>query len=90
VLYREYAVNVHGIQEGERVEQSDGRISVTIHDVAALAGVSHATVSRVLNDSSSVRDRTRTRVKDAIQSLNYHPDPDAQALGRRRSAPNQA
>lgn len=49
-------------------------------DVAALAGVSYQTVSRVVNDSPSVADGTRERVLAAIAELNYHPNGAARAL----------
>jgi len=44
-----------------------------IFDVARLAGVSHQTVSRVLNRSPSVRAATRERVERAIAQLRYSP-----------------
>ncbi|MGK9146043.1 LacI family DNA-binding transcriptional regulator [Plantibacter flavus] len=40
-------------------------------DVAKLAGVSHVTVSRVLNNRDLVRPETRQRVEDAIAQLGY-------------------
>lgn len=46
----------------------------TIQDVAKMAGVSVATVSRVLNNSSSVTEETRHHVQEAIQKLNYQPN----------------
>ena len=45
-----------------------------IHKVAKEAGVSVATVSRVLNESPSVSDKTRTKVKSVIEQLNYEPN----------------
>jgi DNA-binding LacI/PurR family transcriptional regulator len=54
----------------------------TIHDVAARAGVSRQTVSRVLNHTSYVSDSARERVLSAIRDLDYYPNPSAQALGR--------
>ena len=57
----------------------------TIFDVARLAGVSHQTVSRVLNDLPNVRPATRQRVEKAIAALNYRPSPAARALVTRRS-----
>ena len=54
-------------------------------DVAALAGVSHQTVSRVLNDHPSVRPETRERVNDAIAQLGYRRNSAARALVTRRS-----
>ncbi|MHB1394480.1 MAG: LacI family DNA-binding transcriptional regulator [Clostridia bacterium] len=46
----------------------------TIRDVAKLSGVSVATVSRVMNDSSAVAPKTRAKVLDAIKELNYQPN----------------
>ncbi|MBC7725131.1 MAG: LacI family DNA-binding transcriptional regulator [Burkholderiaceae bacterium] len=56
-----------------------------ITDVAKLAGVSHQTVSRVLNDVGTVRPETRARVDAAIRELNYRPSAAARALVRGRS-----
>lgn len=55
-------------------------MAVTIYDVAKLAGVGLGTVSRVLNNSQSVRDSTRQRVKDAIRQLDFTPDPIARSM----------
>lgn len=54
--------------------------SVTIYDVATLAGVSAMTVSRVLNTPSRVADATRERVQEAIDSLGYVPNTLARGL----------
>jgi DNA-binding LacI/PurR family transcriptional regulator len=54
-------------------------------DVAALAGVSHQTVSRVLNNHPNVRERTRVRVLAAIAELGYRPNRAAKALVTGRS-----
>jgi len=54
--------------------------SVTIRDVAKQAGVGVGTVSRVLNNSESVRDSTRLRVLTAIEELNYSPSSVARYL----------
>jgi DNA-binding LacI/PurR family transcriptional regulator len=59
--------------------------AATIFDVARLAGVSHQTVSRVLNDLPNVRPATRERVERAIKQLRYIPSPAARALVTRRS-----
>lgn len=56
-----------------------------IFDVARLAGVSHQTVSRVINDFPSVRPATRQRVQQAITQLRYSPSPAARALVTRRT-----
>ncbi|WP_322410828.1 LacI family DNA-binding transcriptional regulator [Microbacterium invictum] len=57
----------------------------TIYDVALLAGVSHMTVSRVINGAGHVRERTRNNVIDAMRTLNYVPNAAAQELARRQS-----
>ncbi|MEN2767827.1 LacI family DNA-binding transcriptional regulator [Ornithinibacillus xuwenensis] len=57
----------------------------TIKDVASLAGVSVATVSRVLNDSGYVNHETKQRVNDAISTLNYRPNNVARSLFNGRS-----
>lgn len=62
------------------------RKRVTIKDVAAEAGVSYQTVSRVINNDAKVRAKTRARVQQAIDSLNYRPNLAARTLPRRRSS----
>ena len=54
-------------------------------DVARLAGISHQTVSRVLNGHPNVRERTRLRVRAAIEELGYRPNWAARALATGRS-----
>jgi DNA-binding LacI/PurR family transcriptional regulator len=54
-------------------------------DVARRAGVSHQTVSRVLNGHANVRATTRARVLAAIEELSYRPNSTARALVTRRS-----
>ncbi len=56
-----------------------------MYDVARLAGVSHQTVSRVLNDRPNVREETRERVLRAIVQLGYRPNAVARALVTRRT-----
>lgn len=51
-----------------------------IYDVAARAGVSHQTVSRVINNHASVRPATRERVLQAMADLGYVPNQAARAL----------
>jgi DNA-binding LacI/PurR family transcriptional regulator len=55
-------------------------------DVARLAGVSHQTVSRVVNGQNNLRPETRERVLQAIRQLGYRPNSAARALVTRRSA----
>ncbi len=54
----------------------------TIKDVARLAGVSVATVSRVINDSPKASDASRQAVTCAMEELNYHPNANARALAQ--------
>ncbi|GIJ45000.1 LacI family transcriptional regulator [Virgisporangium aliadipatigenens] len=56
-----------------------------MRDVARLAGVSHQTVSRVLNEHPNVRQETRTRVLEAMRALNYRRNLAARTLVTRRS-----
>ena len=56
-----------------------------LYDVARLAGVSHQTVSRVINSHPSVRTETRLRVQQAIAELGYRPNVAARSLVTRRS-----
>ena len=58
---------------------------VTIRDVARLAGVSVATVSRVLNASAPVRETTRDRVLDVARDLRFSPNGAARSLSRQRA-----
>jgi LacI family transcriptional regulator len=57
---------------------------VTLRDVALEAGVSHQTVSNVLNNHPFIRPATRERVLSAIQALDYHPNQAAKALRESR------
>lgn len=57
----------------------------TIHDVAAAAGVSIKTVSRVLNNERYVRDITRQKVEQAMEELQFRPSSAARALASGRS-----
>ena len=57
----------------------------TIDDVAALAGVSIKTVSRVVNREPNVRDATRAKVERAIAELNYQPNLSARNLASQRA-----
>ncbi|WP_413602977.1 LacI family DNA-binding transcriptional regulator [Curtobacterium sp. Curtsp57] len=57
----------------------------TVYDVASAAGVSIATVSRVLRTPDAVREGTRDRVQAAIRALGYVPSGNARALAGRRT-----
>ena len=53
---------------------------ITIYEVARESNVSLATVSRVINGSSVVKEETRKRVEEAINKLGYRPNAIAQGL----------
>lgn len=57
----------------------------TIYEVSKLAGVSLATVSRVVNGTAKVREATREKVEAAMQELGYRPNSVAQSLASNRS-----
>jgi len=57
----------------------------TIHDVAAAAGVSYQTISRVLNGRPDVSDETRQRVLEIVQQMDYQPSAAARTLTKGRS-----
>src|ERR1700681_1957829 len=61
------------------------RAAATIHDVAAHAGVSVATVSRVLNGKEVVREETLRQVQAAAKALHYVPNVAARSLSIQRS-----
>jgi LacI family transcriptional regulator len=59
--------------------------SVTLTDVARLAGVSNATASKALNDRAQVRAETREKVLQAAEALSFSPNPFAKALNTDRT-----
>src|SRR5436190_2224780 len=59
--------------------------AASIRDVARRAGVSHMTVSRVINRQPNVSEETRQRVLRAIEELSFRPSRAAQDLSRGRS-----
>jgi DNA-binding LacI/PurR family transcriptional regulator len=61
-------------------KSNKGPSHVTIDDVAKYAGVSTATVSRVINDNYPVSDELRQQVQSAIAALGYQPDRAARRL----------
>jgi DNA-binding LacI/PurR family transcriptional regulator len=67
-----------------RIDRGRGKIA-TLHEVAARAGVSHQTVSRVVNDSPRVAEQTRARVLRAVEELDYKPNKAARNLVSKRS-----
>lgn len=58
----------------------------TIYDVSELAGVSLATVSRVMNKNANVSDKTRQKVLSAMEQLGYRPSAIAKGLASSRSS----
>lgn len=58
---------------------------IRIEDVAAEAGVSMKTVSRVLNQEPNVREETRQRVQEAVARLDYRPHHSARSLAGQRA-----
>jgi LacI family transcriptional regulator len=67
------------------VIQDDKNAAITIHDVAAHAGVSTATVSRALNNSRPMSDELRNQVLVSVQALGYRVNLLGRALRLRRT-----
>jgi DNA-binding LacI/PurR family transcriptional regulator len=67
------------------VKREDQARRPTVRDVAAVAGVSHQTVSRVINDHGYVNEGTRERVTAAIKQLDYVPNAIARSLSSDRT-----
>jgi DNA-binding LacI/PurR family transcriptional regulator len=57
-------------------------MKVSIFDVARKSGLSVVTVSRVLNNASTVREKNRARVLQAMKELDYRPNASARSLAR--------
>ena len=55
--------------------------AVNIYDIAEMAGVSIATVSRVINDNPSVAEKTKQRVRDVMEEHGYVPSGFSRGLG---------
>jgi LacI family transcriptional regulator len=66
-------------------EATHGFLTATIDDVAARAGVSKRTVSRVMNDQPNITADTRDRVLKAVERLGYRPNPAARRLASGKS-----
>lgn len=58
---------------------------VNIKDVAKLANVSIATVSRYLNQSENISEQSKRKIEKAIETLNYRPNQIARSLSKRQS-----
>jgi DNA-binding LacI/PurR family transcriptional regulator len=57
----------------------------TLEEIAAIAGVSRSTVSRVVNDEPNVRAEVRQRVWRVVDEMGYHPNAAARSLVSRRT-----
>lgn len=81
-----HAHDPHGSADGRRADAGN-RVTrrPTIEDVARLAEVSVATVSRALRGLPNVAESTRARVAAAAESLKYRPDPAASRLAARKT-----
>ncbi|MBQ1303842.1 MAG: LacI family DNA-binding transcriptional regulator [Erysipelotrichaceae bacterium] len=66
-------------------QAKDSKKRVTIYSVAREAGVSLATVSRVINESDAVKEDTKRRVQEAIIKLGYKPNAVAQGLALKKT-----
>lgn len=58
--------------------------TITIYDVAREAGVSMATVSRVVNGNKNVKENTRKKVLEVIDRLDYRPNAVARGLASKK------
>ncbi len=61
------------------------RKTLTLEELAKIAGVSRSTVSRVVNEEPNVRPEVRERVWQVIEEVGYHPNAAARSLASRRS-----
>jgi LacI family transcriptional regulator len=58
---------------------------VTIYDIAKVCGLSPSTVSKVINNYPTISEKTKNKVYDAMKTLNYIPNTNAQILSKGRS-----
>jgi hypothetical protein len=71
-----------GQRDNRRLSAGEYQVSCTIRDIARLAGVSTATVSRVTSGSENVSCKAKSAVLTAIARLQYSPNTHAAELGR--------
>ena len=74
------------VDEKSETQTSRSQATITMDEIARLAGVSQSTVSRVLNGSSSVAPEKQAAVMEIIERLNYRPNTAAQGLVSGRSS----
>ena len=60
-------------------------MDININEIARVAGVSIATVSRALNNNGSVKEETRQKIQRIARELNYKPNPIARGLSRKKT-----
>ena len=60
-------------------------MSTTIYDLAEAAGVSISTVSKALNDSYSISEKTKKRIQEIADSMGYKPNARARSFARRKN-----
>lgn len=60
-------------------------MSITIKDIAKVAGVSYATVSRALNDHPEINEETKKKIKDIARQMGYTPNAVARGLVKRNT-----
>ena len=73
------------VSESRRPRQSRPARAVTIREVAREAGVSIATISRVINEKGPVREATRRRIRRVVERLHYAPHGAARSLITRKT-----
>jgi DNA-binding LacI/PurR family transcriptional regulator len=81
-------VMLKALRQGVRAGQRGGRLITdrpNLRNVAAIAGVSHMTVSRVLSGHPNIKESTRQKVLKAVEELNYRPNIAARSLVTQRS-----
>src|SRR4051812_36253526 len=78
-------ISIDNVVVTVRHERRGGDRMTTIRTVAARAGVSIKTVSRVFNDPAAVAEPTRLRVQAVMEELNFVPDQRARAMRSGRS-----
>ena len=79
ILYNQFSFYVNGYNFFTKFEKEQN--TLTIYDISKQAGVSIATVSRVLNGSANVKPKTRKKVLDVIEQCGYTPNAFARGLG---------